>query len=302
MDVGKTIWKLVDLVMPGDPGRSPRRPYQIFTTEFDRIVRSHALDDVLGPGAADPLLNGEAVWRACLAKSQAWESEAAVVCQRLRDGLAGRPTAVTLLVDQSGSMRNRPMERTTAAIRLAHRALLEAGCNVEVLGFTTASWKGGKSRIKWMSRGKPRRPGRLCDLLHVIYSAAGEAADDERLRPMVRPDLLHENVDGEALQWAASRLRALPETRKLLVVLSDGASVDDATLFHNYPEILEDHLLEVIAEIYAAADIRLAGFGVGFDVGRYYARSVIADDLDRLGPELLEFVESALSPTIAQSA
>jgi cobaltochelatase CobT len=175
---------------------------------------------------------------------------------------------------------------------------------VEVLGFTTATWKGGRSRARWLREGRPYRPGRLCDLLHIVY----RSPDDPRassggwtFKPMLRPDLLKENVDGEAVTWAASRLLARERPRKLLLAISDGAPVDDSTLMANGPSILDDHLRSVLAEIDRAGRIRTAAVGIGFDVSRYYAVSATVTTPDDLGGAAIVLLERTLLGTVDKS-
>jgi len=201
-----------------------------------------------------------------------------------------RDTVVTLLIDNSGSMRGRPI--TVAAITgdILARTLERCGVKVEILGFTTRMWKGGQSREAWIAAGKPAQPGRLNDLRHIIYKAADAPWRRARknLGLMLREGILKENIDGEALLWAYQRLAARPEQRKILMVISDGAPVDDSTLSVNPGNYLEQHLRDVIGWIEARTPIELVAVGIGHDVTRYYRRAVTLVDAEQLGGAVLE--------------
>jgi cobaltochelatase CobT len=207
-------------------------------------------------------------------------------------------TAVSILVDQSGSMRGQSMLLAAASCDIAQDFLAHLGIAVEVLGFTTVRWRGGRSRERWTRSGRPPAPGRLCDLLHIIYRHAGDARASTgswAFRTMLRPDLPKENVDGEAVSWAVSRLRSRPQTRKLLVVLSDGAPVDDSTLAANDFGYLDRHLREVVHAIEDAGDVRMVSVGIGFDPSRYYAASSVVTTSEDLGKSLIGALEAALT-------
>ncbi len=196
-----------------------------------------------------------------------------------------RDTVVSLLIDNSGSMRGRPITLAAITADILARTLERCGVKVEILGFTTRAWKGGKSREAWLRAGKPPSPGRLNDLRHVIYKGAETPWRRARrnLGLMLREGLLKENIDGEALLWAWRRLLARREDRRILMVISDGAPVDDATLSVNPGSYLEDHLRQVIGGIEADGGIELAAIGIGHDVRRYYARAVTITDAEQLG-------------------
>ncbi len=196
-----------------------------------------------------------------------------------------RDTVVTLLLDNSGSMRGRPIMVAAMCADILARTLERCGVKVEILGFTTRAWKGGQSRERWISDGKPPHPGRLNDLRHIIYKAADEPWRRVRrnLGLMMREGLLKENIDGEALTWAYSRLVARPEQRRILMVISDGAPVDDSTLSVNAGNYLERHLRRVIEEIEDKSSVELAAIGIGHDVTRYYRRAVTIVDAEQLG-------------------
>jgi cobaltochelatase CobT len=206
-------------------------------------------------------------------------------------------TAVTLLFDQSGSLRGQKIIFTAGAAQVCLEFLEGLGLTAEVLGFTTIRWRGGKSRVQWLRRGRPHDPGRLNDLLHIVYRDAGASkgpAGARAIFQMLRPDLLKENVDGEALEWASARLRNRPESRKILVVISDGAPVDDSTLAANSDDYLYDHLKMVIETLENADDITLGAVGLGFDFGALYADSAVARIPDQLGEVMLSYLERVL--------
>jgi cobaltochelatase CobT len=195
-----------------------------------------------------------------------------------------RDTVVTILIDNSGSMRGRPIMVAAVCADILARTLERCGVKTEILGFTTRAWKGGQSREDWLKAGKPAQPGRLNDLRHIIYKAADAPWRRARrnLGLMMREGLLKENIDGEALLWAHQRLIGRPEQRRILMVISDGAPVDDSTLSVNSGHYLERHLREVIAEIESKSPVQLIAIGIGHDVTRYYRRAVTIVDVEQL--------------------
>ncbi len=208
-----------------------------------------------------------------------------------------RDTVVTLLIDNSGSMRGRPISIAATCADILARTLERCGVKVEVLGFTTREWKGGQSRKLWLQRGSPLMdsrgtlctPGRLNDVRHIVYKAANtpwrRARDAFAL--MLKDSILKENIDGEAVLWAHQRLLRRPESRKILMVISDGAPVDDSTLSVNHPAYLDSHLREVIREIETRSPVELTAIGIGHDVTRYYQRAVTIANADKLADTLL---------------
>ncbi|MDP2696566.1 cobaltochelatase subunit CobT [Thalassospira sp.] len=200
-----------------------------------------------------------------------------------------RDTVVTLLIDNSGSMRGRPITIAALSADILARTLERCGVKVEILGFTTRQWKGGQSREKWVETGKPPKPGRLNDLRHIIYKAADTPWRRARknLGLMLREGLLKENIDGEALLWAHERLIGRTEQRRILMVISDGAPVDDSTLSVNSGNYLERHLREVIGWIETRSPVELLAIGIGHDVTRYYQRAVTINDAEELGGVML---------------
>jgi cobaltochelatase CobT len=201
-----------------------------------------------------------------------------------------RDTVVTLLLDNSGSMRGRPIMVAAMCADILGRTLERVGVKTEILGFTTRAWKGGQSRESWLAAGKPPHPGRLNDLRHIVYKAADEPWRRARqnLGLMMREGLLKENIDGEALTWAHNRIIARPEQRKILMVISDGAPVDDSTLSVNAGNYLEKHLRRVIEEIENRSSVELAAIGIGHDVTRYYQKAVTIVDAEQLGGAMTE--------------
>ncbi len=196
-----------------------------------------------------------------------------------------RDTVVTLLLDNSGSMRGRPITITALSSDILAKVLERVGIKTEILGFTTKEWKGGKHYKQWMQAGKPSNPGRLNDIRHIIYKSADMPFVRARrnLGLMLKDGILKENIDGEALQWAYSRIKARSEARKILMVISDGAPVDDATLSANNPGYLDKHLRHIIAQVQQDADVELVAIGIGHDVTRYYERSICLRDITKLG-------------------
>ena len=201
-----------------------------------------------------------------------------------------RDTVVTLLIDNSGSMRGRPISIAAISADILARTLERCGVKTEILGFTTRAWKGGQARETWLAAGRPPQPGRLNDVRHIVYKKADEPWRRARtnLGLMMREGLLKENIDGEALLWAHARLLARPEERRILMVISDGAPVDDSTLSVNSGSYLERHLRQVIGWIECKSPVELVAIGIGHDVTRYYARAVTIMDADQLGGTIIE--------------
>ncbi len=205
-----------------------------------------------------------------------------------------RDTVVTLLIDNSGSMRGRPIAIAAICTDIIAQTLERCGVKVEILGFTTRAWKGGKSRDLWITNGRPAHPGRLNDIRHIIYKAAEAPLRRTRknLGLMLKEGILKENIDGEALVWAHNRLARRPEQRKILMIISDGAPVDDSTLSVNPNNILERDLRTVIAWIEGLRQVQLSAIGIGHDVTRYYSRAMTIADADELAEALVARLES----------
>ena len=296
--------------------------YRAFTTRFDEIVRAEDLCDTAEldrlrsyldkqlanlQGAVARLAN-RLQRRLMAQQNRAWEfdlEEGLIDAARLSRVVIDpmhplsfkaerdtefRDTVVTLLLDNSGSMRGRPITVAATCADILARTLERCGVKVEILGFTTRAWKGGQSRESWLQANKPQNPGRLNDLRHIIYKAADAPWRRARrnLGLMMREGLLKENIDGEALAWAHARLLARPEQRKVLMMISDGAPVDDSTLSVNPGNYLERHLRYVIEEIETRSPVELIAIGIGHDVTRYYRRAVTIVDAEELAGAMTE--------------
>jgi len=208
-----------------------------------------------------------------------------------------RDTVVCLLIDNSGSMRGRPITMAAMSADIISRTLERCGVKVEILGFTTKEWKGGQSYKKWIKDNRPKQPGRLNDLRHIIYKPADVSwrKGKRNIGLMLKDGILKENIDGEAILWACDRLLARPEQRRILMVISDGAPVDDSTLSVNNGSYLDRHLREVIARVETQMPIELVAIGIGHDVTRYYKRAVTISDIDRLGETMTEQLAALFS-------
>ncbi|MEK9885300.1 MAG: cobalamin biosynthesis protein CobT, partial [Pelagibacteraceae bacterium] len=202
-------------------------------------------------------------------------------------------TIVTLLIDNSGSMRGKPIMIAALTTDMIASTLEKCKIKIEILGFTTKAWKGGKTREYWLKNGKNKNPGRLNDLRHIIYKSADQNSKKSKvnLGLMLKEGLLKENIDGEALLWATSRLSKRPETRKILIVISDGAPVDDSTLSVNNSNYLEKHLKSTILAIEEKSNIELLAIGIGHNVGQYYSKAITIHDIEELGGIMFEKIE-----------
>ena len=309
------------------PGRrnwesAPDTEYKAFTTRFDEIVEAAELcdDEELGRlrGYLDQQLGGlqnvvtklaNRLQRRLLAQqARSWDFDqeeglldaarlARVVVSpghslsyKIERDTEFRDTVVSILIDNSGSMRGRPIAIAAICGDILARTLERCGVATEILGFTTRGWKGGQSREAWLAAGRPLSPGRLNDLRHIVYKRADEPYRRSRrnLGLMMREGLLKENIDGEALLWAHNRLIARPEERRILMVISDGAPVDDSTASANGGNYLEKHLRQVIEWIERKSPVELIAIGIGHDVTRYYSRAVTLMDADQLAGAMVE--------------
>ncbi|MDC1262574.1 cobaltochelatase subunit CobT [Planktomarina temperata] len=296
--------------------------YMVYRTEFDEEIRAEDLaepqeldrlraylDQQLEPlkGAVSRLAN-KLQRRLQAQQNRSWEfdlEEGTLDAGRLARVIANpttplsfkvekdtefRDTCVTLLLDNSGSMRGRPISIAAICADVLARTLERCSVKVEILGFTTRAWKGGQSREEWLAEGRPQGPGRLNDLRHIIYKSAD--APWRRARPnlglMMKEGLLKENIDGEALEWAHRRMAVRQESRKILMVISDGAPVDDSTLSVNPANYLEKHLRDVIAMVEKRKQVELLAIGIGHDVTRYYDRAVTITDVEQLAGAMTE--------------
>ena len=313
-------------MMPVRPNRPmsdmpPGFDYQAYTTKFDEIVAPEDLcdDDELArlrgfldqqlvslQGAVTKLAN-RLQRRLMAQQSRSWDFDqeeglldaarlARIVIDPTRSlsykierDMEFRDTVVTLLIDNSGSMRGRPISIAAISADIMARTLERCGVKTEILGFTTRAWKGGQAREDWLAAGRPPMPGRLNDLRHIVYKKADDPWRRARknLGLMMREGLLKENIDGEALMWAHQRLLARPEDRRILMVISDGAPVDDSTLSVNRAGYLEAHLRKVIEWIEKASPVQLVAIGIGHDVTRYYKRAVTIMDVEQLGGTMI---------------
>ncbi len=208
-----------------------------------------------------------------------------------------KDTVVSLLIDNSGSMRGRPITVAALCSDILAKTLERCLIKTEILGFTTKAWKGGESREKWIRDGKPSNPGRLNDLRHIVYKSGDSAwrRSKKNLGLLLREGILKENVDGEALLWAYNRLKIRQEKRKILIVISDGAPVDDSTLSVNPGNYLEKNLREVIHQVENKKIVELIAIGIGHDVSRYYSKAVTIMDVDQLGEVLLKELSEIFS-------
>ena len=206
-------------------------------------------------------------------------------------------TTVTLLIDNSGSMRGKPIMVAALTTDMIAATLEKCKIKVEILGFTTKAWKGGKTREHWLKNGKEKNPGRLNDLRHIIYKSADQNSKKSKINLglMLKEGLLKENIDGEALLWATSRMSKRPESRKILIVISDGAPVDDSTLSVNNSNYLEKHLKSTILSIEERSKIELLAIGIGHNVGQYYSKAITIHDVEELGGIMFEKIESLFS-------
>ncbi|HET9398963.1 MAG TPA: cobaltochelatase subunit CobT [Sphingomicrobium sp.] len=300
----------------------PITDYRPFTTRYDEIVTANDLcdDDELGRlrayldqqmtslGGVVTRLANRLQRRLMAQQARSWDfdqEEGLLDAARLARVIASpghslsykvekdtefKDTIVSLLIDNSGSMRGRPISIAATCADVLARTLERCGVQTEILGFTTRGWKGGQSREQWLSEGRPPHPGRLNDLRHIVYKRADEPYRHARkgMGLMMREGLLKENIDGEALLWAHNRLLARPEERRILLIISDGAPVDDSTASANGGTYLERHLRQIIGWIESRSSVELAAIGIGHDVTRYYSRAVTIMDAEQLGGALID--------------
>ena len=295
--------------------------YKIFTTEFDEIAKAEILEDLkeihkLRKNLDQQLIGfqdlitklANKLQRQLLAKqNRAWEfdlEEGLLDSSKLtriimdpynslsfmkEKDLDFKDTIVTLLIDNSGSMRGRPITIAALCADILSRTLERCSVKVEVLGFTTKNWKGGKSREAWAKNDKPKSPGRLNDLRHIIYKGADthwrQAKNNIGL--MLKEGLLKENIDGEAISWAYNRIKKRKEERKILMIISDGAPVDDSTLSVNSGDFLEKHLKKIVKSIEMKSDVEILAIGIGHDVSRYYKKAIKITDVHELGDVMI---------------
>jgi cobaltochelatase CobT len=317
--------------LPARPNRPlsdlpPQFDYRVFTTRYDEVVSAADLCDEEELGRLRSYLDQQLIHlqgavtklanrlqrRLMAQQSRSWafdQEEGMLDAARLARVVVNpmhslsykveldtefRDTVVSLLIDNSGSMRGRPISIAAISADILARTLERCGVKVEILGFTTRAWKGGQARETWLAEGRPPHPGRLNDLRHIVYKQADDPWRRARrnLGLMMREGLLKENIDGEALLWAHNRLIGRPEERRILMVISDGAPVDDSTLSVNSGTYLERHLRQVIGWIEARSPVELIAIGIGHDVTRYYSRAVTIMDAEQLGGTMIEQLAS----------
>ncbi len=305
---------------PSLPNETP--PYSVYTSQFDELIKAEELCDPEELARLRGYLDGHManlssviarlanrLQRRLLAQQQrSWNFDleegmldTARLTRVVTDPMQAlsfkeeketdfRDTVVSIVIDNSGSMRGRPIMVAAVCADILARTLERCGVKAEILGFTTRAWKGGSSFQDWLAQGKPKFPGRLNDLRHIIYKSADMPwrRAKNNLGLMMREGLLKENIDGEALDWAFTRLQARPEQRKIMMVISDGAPVDDATQSQNMSGLLENHLRSVIDKIENRSDTELVAIGIGHDVTRWYARAVTIMDVEQLGGAMTE--------------
>jgi cobaltochelatase CobT len=270
-------------------------PYRVFTTEYDRLALGEELAAVVQENL-DPRFFAPANVEAIDDEAAVhYEAPAATLVAALKDHPLD--CLVTLLLDHSGSTRGNKICQIAVAAGVLSECFTRLGIVHEVLGFTTTSWHGGKSARAWKALGSPPAPGRLCDLLHVVHRpfTATAALDWETMERMTNPHLLKENIDGEALLWAASRLRAQRGARKLLITISDGAPVDDATILANGPNILDDHMRLVCADLIASGDVELYGVGIEYGMARYCPQYCVINETADIGRVAVPVVQALLA-------
>ena len=290
---------------PSGP-KSLREGYHVFTTKYDLEVDANKLGLHSGTGG---MLGNVALRNAANdfdSQLPAWRIKADIAAieavDRIHSVLGSaqlKDTVICLLIDHSGSMRGQRALLALTLTTVVSDLWSRLGVAYEILGFTTRSWRGGNSRRAWKWAGRPRNPGRLCDLLHIVYRSAHDTVPGVpwSIRNLLRDDLLKENVDGEAVEWASKRLRARPEGRKILIVVSDGAPVDDSTLTENSSDFLDRHIREVISTLKEAGDIQTAAIGIDHNVQRYYPLCIVVAGPDGLAKAVVPFIERIILPS-----
>lgn len=299
--------------------------YKVYTRQFDEVVHASALASQTELGKLRQQLDQKVeslktitnklanrLQRLLLAQQKSWweldKDEGLLDSKRLSRLVANsdyqniykvyktsdfKDTVVTLLIDNSGSMRGRPIMSAITCADILAKVLEQCGVKVEILGFTTVEWKGGRSRQLWQKNGGPKNPGRLNDLRHIIYKPADSPWRRARknLALALKDGLLKENIDGESIHWASMRLMRRPETRKILMVISDGAPVDDSTISANPSNYLDNHLRKVIGDIEGSQNLEMLAIGIGHDVGRYYKNAITIMDINDLGETIVGKME-----------
>jgi len=310
-----------DNIIQKTNSKNTEQDYKIFTTQFDEVTKAETLEEIqetirLRKNLDQQLIGfqdlitklANKLQRQLLAKqNRAWEfdlEEGLLDSSKLtriiidpynslsfkkEKDLDFKDTIVTLLIDNSGSMRGRPITIAAICADILSRTLERCSVKVEILGFTTKNWKGGKSRESWNKSDKPKKPGRLNDLRHIIYKGADTRWRQAKnnLGLMLKEGLLKENIDGEAISWAFNRIKKRKEKRKILMVISDGAPVDDSTLSVNSGDFLEKHLKKIVKFIETQSDVEILAIGIGHDVSRYYNKAIKITDVHELGDVMI---------------
>ncbi len=321
LDNSESLSENVENILQKMNSNNVNQEYKIFTSEFDEVAKAENLEDIKEAQKLRKNLDQQLVafqdlitklanklQRQLLAKqNRAWEFDLeeglldsskltriimdpynSLSFMREKD-LDFKDTIVTLLIDNSGSMRGRPITIAAICADILSRTLERCSVKVEVLGFTTKKWKGGQSREAWTKKEKPKNPGRLNDLRHIIYKGADtqwrQAKNNISL--MLKEGLLKENIDGEAIYWAFNRIKKRKEERKILMVISDGAPVDDSTLSVNSGDFLEKHLKKTVKFIETKSDVEILAIGIGHDVSRYYDKAIKITDVNELGDVMI---------------
>jgi len=314
---------------PKEAINSEKKGYKIFTKEYDEIAKADKLEQKkelvkLRQNLDQQLLTTQNIisklanklQRKLLAKqNRSWEfdlEEGALDCSKLtrividpfsslsfkkEKNIEFKDTVVSLLIDNSGSMRGRPITIAAICSDILARTLERCSVKVEILGFTTKNWKGGKSRENWNVKNKPSNPGRLNDLRHIIYKSADTPWRQSKINIglMLKEGLLKENIDGEAILWAFDRIKKRKEERKILMIISDGAPVDDSTLSVNTGDYLEKHLKETVKKIEDKSDVEMFAIGIGHDVTRYYKKAIKITDVQELGDVMINQLANLFS-------
>jgi len=310
-----------DNIIQKTNSKNTEQDYKIFTTQFDEVTKAETLEEIqetirLRKNLDQQLIGfqdlitklANKLQRQLLAKqNRAWDfdlEEGLLDSSKLtriiidpynslsfkkEKDLDFKDTIVTLLIDNSGSMRGRPITIAAICADILSRTLERCSVKVEILGFTTKNWKGGKSRESWNKSDKPKKPGRLNDLRHIIYKGADTRWRQAKnnLGLMLKEGLLKENIDGEAISWAFNRIKKRKEKRKILMVISDGAPVDDSTLSVNSGDFLEKHLKKIVKFIETQSDVEILAIGIGHDVSRYYNKAIKITDVHELGDVMI---------------
>lgn len=280
--------------------------YKVFTTEFDQVVLGNDLSENLSPEEREQWEQQVDAYDVFASVERTKANLKAMECIeqiKVDNPQIGPDTAVTILLDHSGSLKGQRAILSCLITEVIADLLSRLNVNYEILGFTTVKWKGGNARQKWQSMGYPPNPGRLNDLLHIVYKEASDTSPGSpySVKNILRSDLVKENIDGEAIEWARGRLDALDCKKRLIVVVSDGAPVDDSTLHENNPNILFDHLKLVIKETSDMRNTQLAGIGIDLSLDDLYEQALQIDGPSDVVAKLPQFLKSLLETPSAKT-